>query len=277
MNMHSPLNATVRNDIELRHVTVRYGWRLALEDVSFDVPHGSFCGIIGPNGSGKTTLIRTVLGLIEPVSGNVLVFGRDPSELGAERSRIGYVPQHAGIDFTFPLRVIDAVMTGLYGKRGPFRKHVSDHRGAALAALKRVEMDTLAKRPISELSGGQRQRLLIARALVHEPTLLILDEPTSALDHRAGEGLYEWLHRLNDLDGITVLLVSHDMGVVSRYVDTIACLNTRLVAHGRPSEVITGGTLESMYGCGAVLFGHGEMPHMVVEESPHRNDEGHGP
>lgn len=261
-------------DVSLRAVTVLYQGRRAVEDVTFDVARGAFCGIIGPNGSGKTTLVKTILGLLRPFAGEVRVFGLAPDELGAQRARIGYVPQQTRIDFDFPLRVSDVVATGLFGSMGLGRRQRPVHHEAVATALERLRISDLAHRPIGELSGGQRQRALIARALVQKPSLLILDEPTAALDHSAMEGLYEWLHQVNEEDRLTILLVSHDMGVVSRYVDSIACMNTRLVAHGRPADMFTGETLEQMYGCGAVLFGHGEMPHMVVGDEGHRHSHG---
>jgi zinc transport system ATP-binding protein len=114
-----------------------------------------------------------------------------------------------------------------------------------------------------------RQRVLIARALVVEPRLLILDEPTTAPDATGTESFYDWLQRLQEQQRITTLLVSHDIGVVSRHVHAVACLNTRLVAHGRPADILTMDTMEAMYGCGAVMFDHGRIPHMVVDETQH--------
>ncbi len=253
-----------RWDIEFRGVSVRYDRLPALEDVSFGIPAGSFWGIIGPNGSGKSTLVKTALGLLRPYRGTVLTLGLDPADLGALRARIGYVPQYAELDFSFPLQVIDVVAMGMYGEIGLFGRVTRAHRERAYAALERVQMQDLAQRQISMLSGGQRQRVLIARALAVNPTLLILDEPTAALDSTSSEGLYEWINTLHRESGMTIVLVTHDIGVVSEYVDSIACLNRTLVAHGRPADVLSTPTLENMYGCGAVLFGHGEVPHMVV-------------
>ena len=262
-------------DISFDRVSVRYRSLPALEDISFSIEQGSFWGIIGPNGLGKSTLVKTLLGLVMPYSGSVLTLGKAPAKLGRLRSRIGYVPQYAEMDFSFPLRVLDVVTMGLYGKIGLFRRSSAADRESALLALEKAGVADLAYRHISELSGGQRQRVLIARALVLDPGLLILDEPTAALDHSAADGLYAWLHDLHERDRSTIVLVSHDIGVVSRYVDSIACLNRRLVAHGRPHDVFNAPTLESMYGCGAVLFDHGQIPHMVVEhDDVHGHDHG---
>lgn len=250
--------------IEFRNVSVRYDHLPALENISVSIPAGSFWGIIGPNGSGKSTFVKTALGLLTPYEGDVRTLGHAPADLGSLRARIGYVPQYAQLDFSFPLQVIDVVAMGLYGEIGLFRRLTRAHRERAYRALDRVQMREFADRQISALSGGQRQRVLIARALVVNPSLLILDEPTAALDHGSAEGLYDWVNRLHEEDGMTIILVTHDIGVVSQYVDSIACLNRSLVAHGRPRDVLSGDSLEEMYGCGAMLFGHGEVPHMVV-------------
>lgn len=251
-------------DIEFRDVSVRYDHLPALEHVTFGIPRGSFWGIIGPNGSGKSTLVKTALGLLQPFAGSVLTLGRRPSDLGPLRAKLGYVPQYAELDFSFPLQVLDVVAMGLYGEIGLFRRLTGAHTRRAMEALEKVQMQDFAKRQISALSGGQRQRVLIARALVVNPSLLILDEPTAALDHNSSEGLYEWINTLHAETGMTIVLVTHDIGVVSEFVDSVACLNRTLVAHGRPEDVLSAPTIENMYGCGTVLFGHGEVPHMVV-------------
>ncbi len=258
-------------DIQLSNVSVALGERTVLDSIELSVPHGSFCGIIGPNGAGKSTLVKTILGLLPVSSGTVRVFGKDVQKNRAIRTRIGYVPQHSRLDMYFPLTVSEVVLTGTYGKLGLFRRPGKNERLAAAAALERADMAEFRDRRIGQLSGGQFQRVLIARALSVEPELLILDEPTAALDVDAAESFYEWLNRLHDDLGSTILLISHDIGVVSQYVDSVACLNVKLVAHGRPSEVFNIHTLESMYGCGAVLFQHGEIPHMVVEHPRHHH------
>jgi ABC-type Mn2+/Zn2+ transport system ATPase subunit len=238
---------------------------LVLEDVSLSVPPGDFLAIIGPNGAGKTTLLRVVLGLVRPASGSVRVFGQAPWDLNGERQRIGYVPQVQSVDLNFPVRVSEAVLMGRYGRIGLVRRPSADDRVAARRAMERVGIADLADRPIARLSGGQRQRVFLARALANEPDLLLLDEPTTGVDVAATESLYELLLSLHR-DGITILIVSHDVGVVASYVNGVVCVNRRLIAHGRPEEVLGSEELEQMYGCKAMFFHHGRVPHLVVEK-----------
>ena len=248
--------------ILLDHVTVTYQSLVALEDVSLSVEPGAFLAIIGPNGAGKTTLLKTVLGLLRPVRGTVRVFGKAPWELDGERQRIGYVPQVMAVDLDFPVRAGEVVLMGRYGRIGLVRRPSAADRWAARQALARVGIADLADRPIARLSGGQRQRVFLARALANEPDLLLLDEPTTGVDVVATESLYELLRGLHD-EGITILVVSHDVGVVAAYVDMVACINRRMVAHGRPGEM-EGEVLSCMYGPEAMFFGHGPVSHMIV-------------
>ncbi len=251
--------------IELDHVTVTFQDLLALEDVSLAVPAGSFLAVIGPNGAGKTTLLQVILGLVRPVAGSVKIFGRSPDVLGAERRRIGYVPQIMSVDLTFPVSVGEAVLMGRYGRIGLLRRPSAGDRAAARRAMKRVGIADLADRPIRRLSGGQRQRAFLARALANEPDLLLLDEPTTGVDAASSESLYELL-RILHAEGITMLVVSHDVGVVASYVEGVVCINRRLVVHGRPAEVLGSEELAKMYGCDAMFFHHGHAPHLVVEK-----------
>lgn len=250
--------------IELEHVKVAYQDLLVLDDVSLTVPAGSFLAIIGPNGAGKTTLLQVILGLVRPASGRVRIFGKVPAELDGERRRIGYVPQILSVDVNFPVSVREVVLMGRYGRMGLFRRPTRGDYRAAKEAMERVGVVDLADRPIRRLSGGERQRVFLARALANEPDLLLLDEPTTGVDTASSEGLYELLRVLH-ASGITMLVVSHDVGVVASYVEGVVCINRRLVAHGRPAEVLGSDALSKMYGCDAMFFHHGRVPHLVVE------------
>jgi ABC-type Mn2+/Zn2+ transport system ATPase subunit len=253
--------------VDLEGVTVQFQNVVALENVTLQVRLGDFLAVIGPNGSGKTTLIRAILGLVQPTHGTVRLFGRAPGDLGGEWSRIGYVPQITRIDPRFPIHVFDVVLMGRYGQMGLIRRPGRRDREAAKVALERVGLAELADRQIGRLSGGQRQRVLVARALAAEPELLILDEPTSGVDVGTTEGLFELLGRLRR-QGMTIIVVSHDVGVVAQHVSIVACLNRTLVAHGRPKEVLRPDILECMYGREAALVGHGQTPHLVVKVHP---------
>lgn len=242
--------------IVLRGVSFAYGRTPVLESVDLRVDEGDFLGIIGPNAGGKTTLLKIMLGLLQPDRGTVELFGRPPAR---GRGLIGYVPQYAGFDAAFPISVLDTVRMGRLGIGR--RETARSARDAAHGALARVELGELAGEPIGQLSGGQLQRVLIARALAAEPRVLLLDEPTASVDTRIGRSVYELLRELSEQ--ISIVLVSHDIGVISRYVKTIACLNVRL--HYHHSRDLTAEMVEAAYGCPVDLVAHGH-PHRVLPE-----------
>jgi zinc transport system ATP-binding protein len=242
--------------VELRDVWFGYGEVPVLEGVDLRVEPRDYLAILGPNGSGKTTLVKLVLGLLRPARGSVRVFGREPERA---RGRVGYVPQRVEFDLEFPIRVADVVRMGRLRRGRLLRPFSAADRDPAARALGTVEMEALAERPIGALSGGQLQRVLIARALALEPELLLLDEPTASLDERIGLGVWELLERLSR--SMTVIVISHDIGAISRHVRSVACLNRRLYAH--PSRELTPEMLEATYGCPIDLIAHGH-PHRVL-------------
>ncbi len=257
--------------VAVKNLTVAIDDKIVLKDVTFDIHQGEFWGILGPNGSGKTTLIRTLLGMITPVSGAIRVLGSTLDQLGTKRQLLGYVPQHMAIDYHFPISVKEVVLLGRSGKIGLGRRPKAEDYDAVERALQQVQLSHLKNRQIGHLSGGERQRVLIARALALEPEILFLDEPTAALDVGATESFYEWLNSMRAGLHLTMVIVSHDVGVISRYVNVVACLNKTLVAHGIPDQILNNENLEKMYGCEAVFFHHGKVPHIVVSE-PDRMD-----
>jgi len=246
--------------VELDRVCVSLGGRPVLEGVTLRIEPNDYLAILGPNGSGKTTLLKLVLGLIEPDSGSVRVFGVEPRRA---RGRVGYVPQRATFDLDFPIRVRDVVAMGRIASHriAAFGSAARDDRAVARTALERVEMQSFAERPIGALSVGQLQRVLIARALVQEPELLLLDEPTASLDERIGRSVWELFEELSR--EMAVVVVSHDIGAISRSVRSVACLNRRLFTH--PSRQLTSEVIEAAYGCPIDLVAHGH-PHRVLPE-----------
>ena len=226
--------------VKIEHVDFDYDGHLVLEDITLTVQEGDFIGVVGPNGSGKTTLLKIILGLIHPLRGKVQVFGRTP-----ERGRhlIGYVPQHAELDTSFPISVMDVVLIGRLGQAPMIGRYRKSDRQAAEEAMQGTEISDLRSRRFGTLSGGQKQRVLMARALVGKPELLLLDEPTASIDGRVEQDIYHLLKKLNET--VTIVLVSHDVGFISTYVNKVACVNRRLVCN--TADHMTGDTVEACY------------------------------
>ncbi len=252
--------------VRIDRVWVYYRDIPVLKDVSLNIEAGEFSGLVGPNGSGKTTLLKVILGLVKADRGTIEVFGVSPEKLGRKRHLIGYLPQRSLIDWQFPASVLDVVLMGRYGRIG-IVKHASDKdREIALQALDRVGIAELAQRQLGELSGGQQQRVFIARAIAAEPKILLLDEPVAGVDAATQDKFYQFLWELKRELGLTVVMVSHDLAVISSYVEKIACLNQSLYIHAPPEEVFASGSLEKVYGCEVELLAHGRIPHRVVKE-----------
>mgnify|MGYP000400881606 CR=1 FL=1 len=227
--------------IQIENLDFSYGSIQVLEQANLSVADKEFVCIVGPNGGGKTTLLKLLLGLLEPQSGSVEIFGKAPV---AGRKQIGYLPQHANLDPKFPVTACDVVLMGLLGQTRNFGFYTKSDKAAARNMLARVGLDKLRNRPIAELSGGQRQRVLIARALVSEPQLLLLDEPTCSLDDYVERELYDLLRELNE--ELTVAVVTHDISFVSSYVEKVICVNRQVHVH--PTSEIDENLIHDMYG-----------------------------
>lgn len=238
--------------IDIRQVWFSYGGLTVLQDISLQVPDHEFLGVVGPNAGGKSTLLKIMLGLLEPSSGEIRVFGKPPRR---SRKQVGYVPQHPTFPKDFPINVEQTVLMGRLGVTKPFAGYREADADAARRAMQETEIGHLAQRRLSTLSGGQLQRVLVARALVGEPELLLLDEPTSNIDTRLESEIFDLLKQLNER--MTIVVVSHDIGFVSGYVERVACLNRTLVCHD--TEAIDGQTIQELYGSDvhAVAHHHG--------------------
>ncbi|WP_322981931.1 zinc ABC transporter ATP-binding protein ZnuC [Pseudomonas sp. C11] len=203
--------------IRLDGIAVSFNGQTVLDDVELSVRPGEIVTLIGPNGAGKTTLVRVVLGLLQPERGNVR---RTP------RLRIGYMPQKLHVDATLPLSVLRflRLVPGVDRKR-------------ALAALAEVGAEQVIDSPLQSISGGEMQRVLLARALLREPQLLVLDEPVQGVDVAGQAELYRLISRLRERHGCGVLMVSHDLHLVMSATDQVVCLNRHVCCSGHPEQV----------------------------------------
>ncbi len=231
----------MKTPIQIENLNFSYGPVSVLENANVTIGEKEFISVVGPNGGGKTTLLKIMLGLLEPQSGSISVFGSSPA---AGRRWIGYLPQYANLDAKFPVTAMDVVLMGRLGKTRTFGFYTKADRAAAAAMLDRVGLNNLQHRPLAALSGGQQQRVLIARALVSEPKLLLLDEPTSSLDDFVEQELFDLLEELNK--ELTIIVVSHDVAYVSRYVEKVICVNREV--HTHPVSEINENIIHDMYG-----------------------------
>jgi ABC-type Mn2+/Zn2+ transport system ATPase subunit len=239
-----------------RDVWVRRGGKFVLRQIDFAVPPGSVFGLIGPNGGGKTTLLKVALNLLPPARGDVLVFGKPWHEHPAPGPSIGYTPQHHHHLLRFPVSARQVVQMGRYGKMGLGRPLSRADKDTVEHCLELVGMLPLAKRPIDELSGGQKQRVFIARALAADPQLLILDEPTAGVDTAARDQFYELIQNLQQRLSLTVILATHDIGMVLKYCDLVGCLNETLTVHEAVNRAALLQHLQMIYDNSHVLFIH---------------------
>ncbi|HTT67319.1 MAG TPA: metal ABC transporter ATP-binding protein [Gemmatimonadales bacterium] len=227
------------NALEVEHLTVHFGASPALNDLSFSVPAGAALAVIGPNGAGKTVLFRALVGAI-PCEGVVR---------WAPGTRLGYVPQKLDLERNLPITGRD-----LLGARARIGHSPP---AAARDSLSRLSLPTsVLDTPIGMLSGGQFQRLLMAFALLGGPTVLLLDEPTAGVDEPGQEQLTEAVHRLQEEQGVTVLMISHDLTVVYRYASAVLCLSPEYRCFGVPKSVLTPDTLTQLYGAPVGLHIH---------------------
>jgi len=235
--------------IQLNHVYAGHPGQWILDDINLTVEPGHFLGIVGPNGAGKSTLLHVIAGLIKPASGHIHLFGKNLSRFTQRKllAQTGFLSQKQETPPVLPLRVRDVVAMGLASYATPLW-HISAHQPKVEQALALTDTEELAGKDYRYLSGGQQQRVRLARALVASPRLLLLDEPAAALDTHAQELLYSLLRRLCDKRKVAIVMVEHDIAAISGYVDSVACLNTRIHHHAMHGETIPEEVWHSMYG-----------------------------
>lgn len=244
--------------IEIKDISAGYDTKPILSHISLDVWEKDFLGIIGPNGGGKTTLLKIILGLMKPSSGKVLFYENGHPTPSV---KIGYLPQINPIDKKFPISVYDVVASGLASETPLFGSLTNGQKERIGAHIEKMGLAAYSDRAIGELSGGQLQRVLLARALVSSPKLLILDEPNTYVDKKFESQFYELLGNINQETAI--ILVSHDIGTILSLVKNIACINETI--HYHEGTDITAEWLDRMYSCPIEIVGHGELPHRILK------------
>ena len=229
--------------IEVRHLTVSYGARPALLDVSVTIEQDQLVGIIGPNGSGKSTLIKSILGFEKPDVGEILIGGEDVQKA---KGKVAYVPQRGAVDWDFPITVREVALMGRYQHIPWYRDASAEDREAAMEALSMVRMTEFAERQIGQLSGGQQQRVFLARALAQGSDILLLDEPFAGVDAATERAILDVLERAKAA-GKTLVVVHHDLATAAEYFDNLVLLKQRLYAYGPPSAVLHEELLSQVY------------------------------
>ncbi|RDY71842.1 metal ABC transporter ATP-binding protein [Halobacillus trueperi] len=254
-----------RTIVKLENVSFKYDREWVVKDVNLDIQSGQFLGLVGPNGSGKSTLIKLMLGLVKPDQGSIHLFGQTLKHY-QDWQEIGFVSQKANsFNSGFPATVIEVVKTGLVSRIGAFKFFNKKHKEKALEALRVVEMEEYAYSNIGELSGGQQQRVFIARALVSDPSLLILDEPTVGVDAKHVTEFYDLLGKLNQEQGITLLMVTHDIGTITDHATHVICMNKTVHFHGASEEYkeFSEEDLNQLYGHSVQQLTHNHEHHEV--------------
>lgn len=245
------------NAISVDGMRVSYGDQVVLEDINLEIEEGEFAGVIGPNGSGKTTLIKAILGLLEPDTGSVSIFGQQPETARHSRD-IGYVPQDYPRERAFPATVEELLRSAGYTD------------GDVDGIMESLDIGPLMDWKFSELSGGQQQRVMVAMALIQDPRILVLDEPSVGVDIDTQRHFYEFLQHINEERGVTILVVSHDTSMISEYSRSVVCVNRTVCGHGSSDNIEE--YLNEVYGK-QFHHVHGEHTH-EWDEHDHSNDDG---
>ena len=230
---------------DVKNLSLAISHQAILKNITFQIFKGDYVAIIGPNGGGKTTLIRVLLSLEKPTSGEIKLYNKKLSTF-KEWNKIGFVPQRTSlIDTSFPASVEEIVSLGCLGKKD---------KDAIEEAMSKMDITHLRDKMIGKLSGGQRQRAMIARALASKPEILILDEPNTGVDRESQQRFYALLRELNQKDGITIVFITHDVGVIADDVTRVFTINQRATICNNPKELLSCDDMSQLYGIEAHLL-----------------------
>lgn len=240
----------------LDQVSFSFAETEVLRKVSFEIRKGDYVGLVGSNGAGKSTLLRLILGELMPSEGRIRLYGEAPGRF-KDWHKVGYIAQrHADLNASFPATVLEVVQANLYRSIGLGRPVRAEHRERALAALELTGTANLHNRRIGELSGGQQQRVFLARALVNQPSFLILDEATTGIDERSQGLFYDLLEELKCQMDLTILMVSHDMAAVTAHANRLFCLGAEGFFEHDLSEALDGDFFSRLYGYPVTMHLH---------------------
>ena len=254
MNLKLPI-------FDVKNLNFSVGGQNILSNISFEIFAAEYIAIIGPNGGGKTTLIRILLGLDKPTSGEVKIFGKRIKNF-KEWYKIGYVPQRATlVDANFPATVEDVVKMGRTSQRGLFAKESDEDRELVSDAMKKMLVYDLKDKMVGTLSGGQRQRVMIARALASKPEILILDEPNTGVDMVSQNRFYALLKELNENEKITIVFITHDIGVIADDIARLFTINEKAIICNDPKKVMSCEDMSELYGIDAHLLHNHKHEH----------------
>ncbi|MCX7840124.1 MAG: metal ABC transporter ATP-binding protein [Anaerolineae bacterium] len=246
--------------LHVQNLTVAYNGRPVLHDVSFRVPHGARVAVVGPNGAGKSTLFKTLVGLLTPRAGQIILHDQP---LPHHKECVAYVPQREQVDWNFPVTAYDVVLMGRYGHLGWLRRPTARDHAIVTRCLEQMQIADLARVPIGELSGGQQQRVFLARALAQEPHILLMDEPFTGVDATTQQTTLELLDRLRS-QSVTVLVSTHDLNLAATRFDLILLLNRRVIAFGDATQVFTPEHITQAFGTRTLMLdGKGSL---IVDE-----------
>ncbi|MFZ7343958.1 ATP-binding cassette domain-containing protein [Avibacterium volantium] len=233
--------------IEVQDVTVRYNnGHTAIHNVSFQLQGGTTCALVGVNGSGKSTLFKSLMGLVKPQQGQVLLCGQ-PIKKALKQNLIAYVPQSEEVDWQFPVSVYDVVMMGRYGYMNFLRIPTALDKQEVQLAMGRLNIAHLAQRQIGELSGGQKKRVFLARALAQKSKIILLDEPFTGVDVQTEAAIMDLLANLRE-EGYLILVSTHNLGAVPDYCDQVIMINRTVLAQGSTATTFTQQNLEQVFG-----------------------------
>ncbi|MDQ7045431.1 MAG: metal ABC transporter ATP-binding protein [Sulfurimonas sp.] len=254
MNFKTPI-------FDVKNLNFKVRGQSILSHISLEIFSAEYIAIIGPNGGGKTTLIRMLLGLDKPSSGEIRLFGKKLQNF-KDWNKIGFVPQRAShVDQNFPATALDIVKMGRVSKRKFFSKETQEDKDAVHDAMNKMGILDLQERMVGALSGGQRQRVMIARALASKPEILILDEPNTGVDTVSQQNFYALLKRLNKEENMTIVFITHDIGVIADDIGRLFTINQKATICNDPKEAISCKEMSELYGISAHLVHNHKHEH----------------